>query len=178
MPFVMELKFGLSKTLLVKKVIKMKRAIGDLLELARNGEFDIIVHGANCFCTMGSGIAKQIKQQYPEAFEADCETVAGDKSKLGTYSMTATRDGFVIVNAYTQYDFNKPGEHEDKFDYEGFEIILANLLYEAGDMNFGFPMIGMGLAGGNQKKIMDLLEDFSQKVEDQGGTVTLVSFQS
>ena len=57
---------------------------GDLLKLADEGHFDLIAHGANCFCVMGSGIAPQIKAKYPEAYEADCKTTAGDVNKLGT----------------------------------------------------------------------------------------------
>lgn len=25
----------------------------DLIDLAKNGNFDVIIHGCNCFCTMG-----------------------------------------------------------------------------------------------------------------------------
>ena len=64
----------------------MKKITGDLIKLALEGEFDVIVHGCNCFCTMGAGIAKTIKQKFPAAYEADLQTVNGDKSKLGQIS--------------------------------------------------------------------------------------------
>jgi len=35
----------------------MKYAQGNLIDLALAGEFDLIAHGANCFCTMGEGLA-------------------------------------------------------------------------------------------------------------------------
>jgi O-acetyl-ADP-ribose deacetylase (regulator of RNase III) len=104
----------------------MKVIHGDLLQLANDGEFDVIIHGCNCFCTMGAGIAKSIKQRYPQAFVVDqTTTIPGDKSKLGTYTVAtietktramtrwtkkrsatgndATLHTFQIVNAYTQY---------------------------------------------------------------------------
>ncbi|PMU98153.1 phosphatase, partial [Pseudomonas sp. GP01-A4] len=28
---------------------------GDLLHLARQGDFDVIIHGCNCQCAMGKG---------------------------------------------------------------------------------------------------------------------------
>jgi O-acetyl-ADP-ribose deacetylase (regulator of RNase III) len=31
----------------------MKVIKGDLIQLAKDGKFDLIVHGCNCFCTMG-----------------------------------------------------------------------------------------------------------------------------
>ena len=43
---------------------------------------------------------------------------------------------------------------------------------------FGFPLIGMGLAGGDKERIMAMLEDFSRRVEAKGGSVTLVEFKA
>lgn len=149
---------------------------GDLLKLAKNGEFDVIVHGANCYCVFGAGIAKQIKLLYPCAYVADLETIRGDISKIGTYSHAKTNDGFVIVNAYTQYNFNKTGESLDLFEYEGFYKILKQLKHEFGGVRYGFPYIGMGLAGGNPEKIIKLIEDFSDEVSEIGGSVTLVEY--
>ena len=51
----------------------MKKVYGDLIEMAEHGDFDVIVHGCNCFCTMGAGIALQIKHHFPEAYYADCD---------------------------------------------------------------------------------------------------------
>ena len=62
----------------------MKAVIGDLIQLALAGSFDVIVHGCNCQCAMGKGIALAIKQQFPEAYDADQRTVRGDPDKLGT----------------------------------------------------------------------------------------------
>lgn len=59
---------------------------GNLLTMAQNGDFDVIAHCANCFCTFGAGIALQIKETFPEAYVVDCETKAGDLAKLGTIS--------------------------------------------------------------------------------------------
>jgi hypothetical protein len=39
-------------------------------------------------------------------------------------------------------------------------------------------MIGMGLAGGDKERILTMMDNFSQKVESQGGSVTLVEFKS
>jgi O-acetyl-ADP-ribose deacetylase (regulator of RNase III) len=79
---------------------------GDLIELALAGQFDVIVHGCNCMCAMGAGIAKGIKATFPEAYAADCSTPKGAREKLGTISTARVeRDGRVlhVVNGYTQY---------------------------------------------------------------------------
>ena len=59
---------------------------GDLIKLALTGEFDVIIHGCNCQCAMGAGIAKAIKSTFPEAYQADGETEEGSRDKLGTIS--------------------------------------------------------------------------------------------
>lgn len=45
----------------------MNQITGDLLDLAEQGHFDVILHGCNCQCTMGAGIALAIKRRFPEA---------------------------------------------------------------------------------------------------------------
>ena len=82
----------------------MKIVKGDLIQLAKDGQFDVVVHGCNCMCQMGAGIAKGIKAAFPAAYTADCETEKGDRGKLGTCSTAecSVSDGSVtIVNAYT-----------------------------------------------------------------------------
>lgn len=76
----------------------------------------MIVHGCNCFCTMGAGIAKTIKQVFPTAYQADLATASGDRATLGTYSIAQVdRAGqkLTIVNAYTQYQWRGPGPNVD-----------------------------------------------------------------
>jgi O-acetyl-ADP-ribose deacetylase (regulator of RNase III) len=148
---------------------------GDLLEMGRNNEVDIIVHGCNCFNVMGAGIAAQIAKQFPDAKLADDETVRGDAGKLGTY--TIGMDGrLVILNAYTQYSTSKNGE--DVFEYTAFERVLSKIAHRFGAWRIGLPMIGMGLAGGDRVRILTMMEEFSRKVQLQGGTVTLVEFKA
>ena len=50
---------------------KMKTIKGDLIKLAKEGNFDLIIHGCNCFCTMEAGFDKAIRAEFPEAYEAD-----------------------------------------------------------------------------------------------------------
>ncbi len=81
----------------------MKTVNGDLIELAINGEFDVIIHGCNCFCEMGAGIAKGIKLYFPEAYKADLATAKGDRTKLGTVScaeITTEKGSLIVVNGY------------------------------------------------------------------------------
>jgi O-acetyl-ADP-ribose deacetylase (regulator of RNase III) len=150
-------------------------AQGNLLEMGKKNEVDIIIHGCNCFNVMGAGIAAQIAQQFPDAKLADDETVRGDAGKLGTY--TVGMDGrLVILNCYTQYSTSKNGE--DVFEYTAFQRVLDKIAYRFGEWRIGMPMIGMGLAGGDRVRILTMMDEFSQKVEARGGSVTLVEFKS
>ena len=157
----------------------LKIVKGNLIKMAQDGEFDAIVHGCNCFTTMGSGIARQLRDTYPEVYEVDCETVRGDKSKLGSFSLAlpTTERKFAIFNAYTQFGFNSGGANEDVFEYEAFERFLANLVPTVKIYpRFGFPLIGCGLAGGNKERILAMLVEFSVNVVKEGGEATLVEF--
>ena len=156
---------------------------GDLLALAEAGKFDIIVHGCNCQNTMGSGIAKQIKDKYPDAFQADYryDLELGNRyryCKLGNYTIANiySKCNFKIVNAYTQFHYLPRGI--DHFDYASFAVILEKLEHFYGNYDFGFPYIGMGLAGGDSDRIFDMLEEFASLVEKKGGTATVVEYKA
>ena len=152
----------------------LKQVQGCLLSLARAGEFDIVVHGCNCFCVMGAGIAKQIREEYPEAYAADCATFRSSPEKIGTYSFANTGK-FIIINAYTQ--FRTSSFVCDVFEYEGFAKILNTLASEYPSGNFGLPYIGMGLANGNPSRIIPMIEKFANQVTSTGGSVTLVEYK-
>ncbi len=160
----------------------MELVTGDLLQMAEEGKFDVIVQGCNCFCTMGSGIARSIREKWPAVYLADLDTDKGDYNKLGSYSAytqwmgTSSVNTCVIINAYTQYGFNKAGEEKDVFEYLSFALILQKLAYRYPGKKFGFPMIGMGLGGGDTNRIMAMLDSFSATVEATGGSVTVVKF--
>jgi ribA/ribD-fused uncharacterized protein len=137
----------------------MELNYGNLLEMAKNGEFDVIIHGCNCFHTMGAGIAKYIKQEFPEAYEADKQTKYGDKNKLGKFSeATVTRNGhtFIIINAYTQYRY---GSGVDNFDYDSFPSLLCSIKEKYYDKRIGLPLIGCGLAGGDESRILNMIKE-------------------
>lgn len=148
---------------------------GNLLEMGKNNELDIIVHGCNCFNTMGGGIAAQIAVQFPDARMADDETVRGDPGKLGTYTI-GMHGRLVILNAYTQYSMSRDGV--DVFEYHAFERVLNKISTRFPTWRIGFPMIGMGLANGDKERILTMLDAFSQRVEAKGGSVTLVEFKA
>ena len=148
----------------------VKYVDGDLLELAKNKEFDVIGHGCNCFCTMGAGIAPQIKNNYPEAYIADCATPNGDKAKLGTISHTVGITP-TVVNIYSQYGFNGRKHGDVDLDYEALRSGLKLMKDKFSGKKFGLPMIGAGLAGGDWNIIEKIIEEVFR-----GEYVTVVKY--
>lgn len=136
----------------------MKTVHGNLIELALQGHFDVIVHGCNCFCSMGGGIARTIKAVFPAAFEADCRTTPGDRGKLGTTTTARcpTDSGTVtVVNAYTQYDYAGPGV---LVDYDALARCLQWVAETYPTQRIGLPKIGAGLAGGDWCRIEPIMQ--------------------
>jgi O-acetyl-ADP-ribose deacetylase (regulator of RNase III) len=151
----------------------LKHTKGNLLDLAEAGEFDVIVQGCNCFCTMGGGIAREIRERYPNVAEVDAITTKGDYNKLGNYTKEVAVGKFIVINAYTQYDMSTG---EDVFEYSAFALILQKIERLYGNYSIGLPYIGMGLAGGKKEVIMPMIEYFAEKISAKGGSVTLVEF--
>ena len=137
----------------------MKIVKGDLIKLALNGNFDLIIHGCNCFCTMGAGIAKTIKKTFPEAYSADLNTRKGDRSKLGTITWIETQSEFgrlIVVNGYTQFHWKGK---ERKVDYAALRQVFRNVKKEFSGLRIAYPAIGAGLAGGNWEIISNIIDE-------------------
>lgn len=158
----------------------MKTIKGDLIKLAEEGEFDVIIHGCNCFHAMGGGIAEQLADKYPQVEVADKQTEFGDREKLGkwTEAIVEVNDNvFTVVNAYTQYKWSSGS---DVFEYEAFQQFLKlfteSVLYCPFRIKIGFPQIGAGLAGGDWSRISKMIEKFSEDVASYAD-VTVVEYQ-
>ena len=128
---------------------------GNLLTLFENNNIDILVHGCNCFHTMGAGIAKQIKEKYYIAYEADLQTTKGDKNKLGTYSFVQINNTQFIINAYTQYHFygKRP------IDYDALRNVFKLIDLNFTNKRIGIPKIGAGLAKGDWNIIQNIIDE-------------------
>jgi O-acetyl-ADP-ribose deacetylase (regulator of RNase III) len=149
----------------------MKTIQGDLIRLASEGKFDLIVHGCNCFGTMSAGIAKGIKESFPQAFEADLATERGSKAKLGTCSFARIPIGvtaLIVVNAYTQFDWRGSGV---KVEYEAVRSCMLWIKERFSGNRIGLPKIGAGLARGDWAIIAAIIDG-----ELSGEDVTLVEY--
>lgn len=157
----------------------MRKIKGNLIHLAEQGEFDVLVQPCNCFCTMGAGFALQIKKSFPEAFAVDCKTAKGDKAKLGTYSkvdlkidmpgLPHRRHQLTIVNAYTQYHWRGQGVLAD---YKAIESVFGRISQDfRPGLRIGIPKIGAGHARGHWPTIEKIIDE-----QMAGKDLTLVEF--
>jgi len=156
----------------------MKEIKGNLIDLGLEGHFDIIVHGCNCFCTMGAGIAKEIKERIPDAWRADQRTHKGDIMKLGNYTFADLeindKGWLTIINAYTQYRYGPNHEDGDKkpVDYDAIRLAMRKINHNYKKKSIGIPLIGAGLAGGDWEIIKKIIQ---QELKDMD--VTIVHFK-
>lgn len=122
---------------------------------------NVIIHCANCFCTMGAGFAKQLAIRHPEAVVADNLTKRGDISKLGDISF-AYSHGKLIFNIYGQYRYGTDKRH---VDYDALEFGLLKVKIFLDEYKFekdfipiiGMPRIGCGLAGGDWEIVKPII---------------------
>jgi len=150
----------------------MKLEKGNLITKALKGQFDVIVHGCNCFNTMGAGIALEMKKIFPEAYYEDYKTKKGDKRKLGNISYIEVERNsfkFIIVNAYIQYKY---GGYKPNVDYKAVRNCMKLIKQKFTGKRIGLPTIGTGLAGGEWGKISKIIEE-----ELVNEDVTIVFFE-
>jgi O-acetyl-ADP-ribose deacetylase (regulator of RNase III) len=138
--------------------------------MARNKEFEVIAHCANCFCTFGAGIALQIKHMFPEAYEADCATVSGDETKLGSLSFSE-KNGLTVVNLYGQFDFRGRRSGKMDVDYDAVRSAIREMKEKFTGKTFGLPKLGSDLAGGDWNVIEKIISE-----EMLGEYVTIVNY--
>lgn len=160
-------------------VSTIKEINGDIIALAKEGKFDVIAQGCNCFNTMGSGLAAQIRKKCPNAYAADQATVVGDKNKLGTYTKATEKEGFTVLNCYTQYGFGENSTNPNggpvlkvPVDYVAISKALKALRAEFPGKRIGLPRIGCGLAGGDFEVVRQIITDTLE-----GEDVTIVTYE-
>lgn len=148
---------------------------GDLVKLALEGKFNVVVQGNNCFCTQGSGLAPQfVKAFNTDKFKMEEPQYRGDINKLGTIDyekqwfpkptpIGINFGGFslYVVNSYTQYNFGsyrEGGDVKAPADYEAITMVMRKLNKVFKGKHIGLPKIGAGLAGGDWEIIKGIIQ--------------------
>jgi len=130
---------------------------GDILQAKE----DIRCHQTNAKGVMGGGIAKQIKEKYPEVYKAYKELC--DKHNpndlLGEVQYVECHDGYVIANLFGQEGF---GRNKQYTNYDALRNAL-NIVYKRAKQyheSVAIPVnLGCGLAGGDWKIVYGAIEE-------------------
>lgn len=150
---------------------------GNLITLAKEGKFDVIAHGCNCFCTMKRGVAPQIAEAFGcDKFHKEFKAFSGDINKLGTIDykkfayelhsdelwlwdkildLAPNKNPLWVVNCYTQYHWSTKTK---PFDYEAFTLCMRKMNHIFKGKHIGMPKIGSHLAGGNWELIKEIIK--------------------
>ena len=129
--------------------------VGDLLE----SSYRLVLHGANAQGVMGSGVAKQIRKKYPQAFEEYYVAYNKEMLWLGDVIFVDCGDK-IIANGITQQYYGRSGDYF--IDYKAINNVMEethDYALKHGIEHVAMPLIGAGLGGGSWKKISSIIED-------------------
>lgn len=139
----------------------MKYIVKDLLKAAVDGMFDAIAHQTNCMHRWNSGLAPQLKERFPQAYNADLLTRFSDITKLGTCSfstyLSKDQTPVLIANCYGQYQNCSNGGETDYVALRSALLQLSKSVPE--NRRIGFPKIGCGAAKGDWNIVSAMIEE-------------------
>jgi O-acetyl-ADP-ribose deacetylase (regulator of RNase III) len=140
----------------------MKVIKGDLLKT----ELYQIAHGCNAQGVMGSGVAKAIREKWPEAYEFYKNTHDEVGLRLGKTISVPTEDGTKLIhNCITQKYYGKLDKR-----YVNYAALARCLLTIAKKsitlperyQKLAIPEIGCGLGGGSKDILLDICSDIEE----------------
>ena len=144
----------------------VKYVKGNLLD----SDCDYICHQVNCQGVMGSGIAKQIRERWPEVYK-EYKTYCDYCNKHGLNMLGHNFDVPVdeceksVINMFSQNNYGYDGKRYTSYDAFCNCLLDIRNLIRGGTI--GFPKnIGCGLGGGNWKVISTLIEEILGKDYD------------
>lgn len=131
----------------------MKIINGNLLD----SDADIIAHQVNCQSKMGSGVAKAIRDKYPEVYK---EYMTFKPKVLGKTQIVMCNDGKCVANLYAQENYGYDGKQYT--DTKALFQCLVKLREfakmtrkETVAMPYG---IGCGLGGASWEEVESILK--------------------
>ena len=144
----------------------MKTLTGNLLD-ATHG---IIVHGCNAQGKMASGVAKDVRARYPQAYDAYMKEYEANGLKLGHIVWARVSDDPLlgIANGITQKFYGR----DPNTVYVNYDAVAA-VFEEVGkiarkhNLPVHYPKIGAGLGNGDWAIIEPLINKALEGVEHQ-----------
>ena len=129
-------------------------------DLVKETQYRIFCHQVNCKGVMGSGIAKQIKETYPEVYRAYREY---EPKALGEIQKVKTHDDRICINMFAQDGYGRDKCYTDYWAFEAcLERIALDLMLKNIKEPVAFPYkIGCGMAGGDWNIVKHIINAFA-----------------
>lgn len=122
-----------------------------------------ICHQVNCQGEMRTGVAQQVRQKYPEAYQMykqRCDSLKDNKeSMLGYAQFVPSRNGKTIVNMFSQNNYGYDGEVY--IDYRAFKGCLLTIKrHVPKNKTIAMPyLIGCHRGGGEWGIVLPMIEE-------------------
>lgn len=137
---------------------------GCIFEAFDRGDINILFHCCNMQNTFGAGIAKEIKERYPRAYDADTQWFQHTGNRK-YYSCAVFPDSVckAIFNLYGQQFYGTYGNYYEQYGRQLNYTYLTRALTEAAEWIhkehvIGIPYgMGCGLAGGDWGKVYSII---------------------
>ena len=119
-----------------------------------NTEAQAIVNTINCKGFMGAGLALEFKLRYPEMYKEYKLKSQRNEIKTGVVSYYETKDGKIIVNFPTKYDFRYPSRI--KWIEQGLDDFVKTYK-KIGIGSVAFPLLGTNKGGLNSETVKKIM---------------------
>ena len=134
---------------------------GNLLDFPN--QINVIAHSCNTMNIMGGGIAKSIKERYPEAYTADCKAYESGEVFLGgmSWCKLISDPKKRIINLYTQNNIGSGRQVNYEAFYKSLRLLSKSIQHSEFSEKYtlGLPVgISCGLAGGSWSIINSMIE--------------------
>jgi O-acetyl-ADP-ribose deacetylase (regulator of RNase III) len=138
----------------------MDEKVGNLLSVKEG----LILHGCNAQGVMGSGVAKAIRDTYPQAYADYRAKYEAQGNRLGLGQIVWTRISMnpklAIGNAVTQEFYGRDPKVR-YVDYEAVRTVFnkAGILARREGLSVHYPQIGAGLGNGDWGVISAIIHE-------------------
>lgn len=154
---------------------------GDLLQ----ANIPLIAHQTNCLGVMGAGIAKAIKNKWPDVYiqyKDFCKDFNYSRVLLGLAQLCKTNDSPIkyVANLFGEYSYIEPivpneTRHTDYYALEQTLLALKDDCIASGIKEIGIPYkLGCGLAGGDWDNVV---YPMLQKLFEKDPEITLYIYK-
>lgn len=150
--------------------MSIKTVCGDILTSNSNEKSVIVCHQVNMKGVMGAGLAKQIRNKFPDVYNVYKKKCKSGFVELGDVQFVSILEdaGYIVANI-----FGQDGYGRDKIytDYTALKRAFATVASGFHDSVIRIPYrMGCGLAGGNWDVVLKIIQE---ELADKGVKVEI-----